>query len=83
MQRLRPARAAPADVVEVVPVTDVSPEFLAALPPSIQEEVLAQQRLEQQRRVATTSNPNDPVDTEAFFRNLQPALRQAVRMSLT
>ncbi|XP_021962373.1 E3 ubiquitin-protein ligase HUWE1 isoform X3 [Folsomia candida] len=78
LQRLRPARAAPADVVEVVPVTDVSPEFLAALPPSIQEEVLAQQRLEQQRRVATTSNPNDPVDTEAFFRNLQPALRQAI-----
>jgi len=59
-------------------VTDVSPEFLAALPPNIQEEVLAQQRLEQQRQVATESNPNDPVDTEAFFRNLQPSLRQAV-----
>ena len=31
---------------------EVNPEFLAALPPNIQEEVLAQQRLEQQRRSA-------------------------------
>ena len=30
----------------------VNPEFLAALPPNMQEEVLAQQRLEQQRRTA-------------------------------
>ena len=30
-------------------VQEVNPEFLAALPPKIQEEVLAQQRLEQQR----------------------------------
>ena len=30
-------------------VQEVNPEFLAALPPNIQEEVLAQQRLEQQR----------------------------------
>ena len=29
-------------------VQEVNPEFLAALPPKIQEEVLAQQRLEQQ-----------------------------------
>jgi len=57
---------------------EVSPEFLAALPPNIQEEVLAQQRIEQQRRVATTVNPNDPVDAEAFFRTLQPNLRQVV-----
>lgn len=60
---------------------DVSPEFLAALPPNIQEEVLAQQRIEQQRRMATVSNPNDPMDTEAFFRNLQPSLRQAVSIA--
>lgn len=58
---------------------DVSPEFLAALPPNIQEELLAHQRLEQQRRIAISSNPNDPVDTAAFFRNLQPSLRQSVR----
>jgi E3 ubiquitin-protein ligase HUWE1 len=57
---------------------DVSPEFLAALPPNIQEEVLAQQRMEQQRRAAATTNPNDPLDAEAFFRNLQPSLRQVV-----
>lgn len=77
LQRLRQRSQAPA-TQEVVNVADVSPEFLAALPPNIQEEVLAQQRLEQQRRVATASNPNDPVDTDAFFRNLQPSLRQAV-----
>jgi E3 ubiquitin-protein ligase HUWE1 len=56
----------------------VNPEFLAALPPAIQEEVLAQQRLEQQRQAATAANPNDPVDAAAFFQNLQPSLRQAV-----
>jgi hypothetical protein len=59
-------------------VTEVNPEFLAALPPSIQEEVLAQQRLELQRQAAAAANPNDPVDAAAFFQNLQPSLRQAV-----
>jgi len=59
-------------------VTEVNPEFLAALPPAIQEEVLAQQRLEQQRQAAAAANPNDPVDAAAFFQNLQPSLRQAV-----
>lgn len=70
------AAAGPAE--PAASVVDVSPEFLAALPPNIQEEVLAQQRIEQQRRMATVSNPNDPMDTEAFFRNLQPSLRQAI-----
>jgi len=32
-------------------VTEVNPEFLAALPPNIQEEVLTQQRIELQRQV--------------------------------
>lgn len=59
-------------------ITEVNPEFLAALPPNIQEEVLAQQRLEQQRQVAAQTNPNDPVDAEAFFQNLTPSLRQAI-----
>lgn len=58
--------------------SEVSPEFLAALPPALQEEVLAQQRLEQQRQAAASVNPDDPVDTAAFFQNLQPSLRQAV-----
>lgn len=58
--------------------SEVSPEFLAALPLALQEEVLAQQRLEQQRQAAATVNPDDPVDTAAFFQNLQPSLRQAV-----
>lgn len=59
-------------------VAEVNPEFLAALPPNIQEEVLAQQRIEQQRLAAAAANPNDPVDAAAFFQNLQPSLRQAI-----
>ena len=56
---------------------EVSPEFLAALPPHIQEEVLAQQRLEQQR-TTTTVNPNEPVDPADFLSTLPPALRQSI-----
>ena len=56
---------------------EVSPEFLAALPPNIQEEVLAQQRLEQQR-TSTTTNPNEPVDPADFLQTLPPALRQSI-----
>lgn len=48
-------------------------EFSAALRPNIQE-ILAQQRIEQQR----LPNPIDPVDAAAFFQNLQPSLRQAI-----
>lgn len=59
-------------------IVEVNPEFLAALPPNIQEEVLAQQRIEQQRLAAASANPNDPVDAAAFFQNLQPSLRQAI-----
>lgn len=61
------------------PLPEVSAEFLAALPPNIQTEVLMQQRMEQQRRAAQSINPEDPVDTVAFFQNLPEALRQAVR----
>jgi E3 ubiquitin-protein ligase HUWE1 len=59
-------------------MADVNPEFLAALPLNIQEEVLAQQRMEQQRQAAAAANPNDPVNAAEFFQNLQPSLRQAV-----
>ena len=59
-------------------MADVNPEFLAALPLNIQEEVLAQQRIEQQRQAAAAANPNDPVNAAEFFQNLQPSLRQAV-----
>lgn len=60
--------------------TEVSPEFLAALPPSLQEEVLTQQRLEQQRQAAARANPNEPVDAGAFFETLQPSLRTMVNI---
>lgn len=63
---------------EAQTLTDVNPEVLAALPLNIQEEVLAQQRMEQQRQAAINSNPNDPVNAAEFFQNLQPSLRQAV-----
>lgn len=62
-------------------IAEVNPEFLAALPPSIQEEVLQQQRLEQQRLAAAAANPNDPVDAAAFFQNLQPSLRSVWLLS--
>ncbi|KAJ8914753.1 hypothetical protein NQ315_013256 [Exocentrus adspersus] len=57
---------------------EVSPEFLAALPPALQEEVLTQQRLEQQRQAAARANPNEPVDAGAFFETLQPSLRTMI-----
>lgn len=63
---------------ELATTTEVSPEFLAALPPALQEEVLTQQRLEQQRQAAAHANPNEPVDAGAFFETLQPSLRTMV-----
>lgn len=59
-------------------VSEVSAEFLAALPPSIQEEVLAQQRLEQQRQQAALANPDDPT---SFLLSLPQSLRQTVSSS--
>lgn len=61
----------------------MSPEFLAALPPSIQEEVLAQQRAEQARvaaesAAATTAQPDQSVDPAGFIQSLPPSLRQQV-----
>lgn len=79
-QRIRQRTQQHAIQNEHASVSEVNPEFLAALPPNIQEEVLAQQRIEQQRQAAATANPNDPVDAAAFFQNLQPSLRQAVTM---
>ncbi|CAL1528834.1 unnamed protein product [Lymnaea stagnalis] len=60
---------------------EVNPEFLAALPPAIQEEVLAQQRAEQARMAAlqqSAANPDLPVDPATFFSTLSTSLRQQV-----
>merc|ERR1719153_886383 len=57
---------------------EVNPEFLAALPPNIQEEVLAQQRLEQQRQNAAQADPAAPVDPGEFLQTLPPSLRQSL-----
>ncbi|KAJ3586121.1 hypothetical protein NHX12_012522 [Muraenolepis orangiensis] len=61
-------------------VTEVSPEFLAALPPAIQEEVLAQQRAEQQRReLAQQPTQGDtPLDPVTFIQTLPTELRRSV-----
>lgn len=57
---------------------EVNPEFLAALPAEVQEEVLAQQRAEQQRQAALNSNPDQPVDPAIFIQTLAPNLRRQV-----
>uniref|UniRef100_A0A4W4G0E8 E3 ubiquitin-protein ligase HUWE1 n=1 Tax=Electrophorus electricus TaxID=8005 RepID=A0A4W4G0E8_ELEEL len=61
-------------------VTEVSPEFLAALPPAIQEEVLAQQRAEQQRRELSQQPPqgDQPLDPVTFIQTLPSELRRSV-----
>lgn len=51
---------------------EISPEFLAALPPSIQEEVLAEQRLQ---RAASNIDPDAP---HQFIQTLPPLLRRQV-----
>uniref|UniRef100_A0A671TAI7 E3 ubiquitin-protein ligase HUWE1 n=1 Tax=Sinocyclocheilus anshuiensis TaxID=1608454 RepID=A0A671TAI7_9TELE len=61
-------------------LTEVSPEFLAALPPAIQEEVLAQQRAEQQRRELSQQPPqgDQPLDPVTFIQTLPSELRRSV-----
>lgn len=61
---------------------EVNPEFLAALPPNIQEEVLAQQRAEQQRVNAQNANPDTPMDATSFFHSLPPSLRRQILADL-
>ncbi len=77
-QRVRQRAQQNAIESEHASVSEVNPEFLAALPPNIQEEVLAQQRMEQRRQAAAATNPEDPVDPAEFFQNLQPSLRQQI-----
>uniref|UniRef100_A0ACB8ENN4 E3 ubiquitin-protein ligase huwe1 n=1 Tax=Sphaerodactylus townsendi TaxID=933632 RepID=A0ACB8ENN4_9SAUR len=80
--RTVPTTAAPTPTPPVVGnpgVTEVSPEFLAALPPAIQEEVLAQQRAEQQRRELAQSTSSDtPMDPVTFIQTLPSDLRRSV-----
>ncbi|XP_011213379.2 E3 ubiquitin-protein ligase HUWE1 [Bactrocera dorsalis] len=78
MQRIRQRAQQNAIQVAHDSLIEVNPEFLAALPPNIQTEVLMQQRIEQQRQAASAANPDDPVDTAAFFQNLPESLRRAI-----
>ena len=59
-------------------VQEVNPEFLAALPPNIQEEVLAQQRMEQMRQRQAQADPTEAVNAGEFFQTLPPSLRQSL-----
>ncbi|KAH7639382.1 e3 ubiquitin-protein ligase huwe1-like protein [Dermatophagoides farinae] len=70
------------NTTNAAPVPEISEDFLAALPPNIQEEVLAQQRAEQQRLNAQNTNPDTPVDPVSFFRSLPPSLRRQVLSDL-
>ncbi|XP_070138870.1 E3 ubiquitin-protein ligase HUWE1 isoform X1 [Drosophila bipectinata] len=78
MQRIRQRAQQNAIQIAHDSLVEVNPEFLAALPLNIQSEVLMQQRIEQQRQAAQSANPEDPVDTAAFFQNLPENLRQAI-----
>ncbi|KAK4337307.1 hypothetical protein RND71_043593 [Anisodus tanguticus] len=80
LQRLQQQRA------NIVPTTnqqstnatsEISPEFLAALPPGIQEELIAQHNTEQ-RSAGNTSNPDSPVDPTDFIQALPLPLRRQV-----
>ena len=55
-------------------VPEVNPEFLAALPINIQEEILAQQ----QAHAAAQGQPDDSMDPATFIQTLPPSLRQSV-----
>jgi E3 ubiquitin-protein ligase HUWE1 len=57
---------------------EISAEFLAALPPAIQQEVLEQQRLERERQAAVAANPDAPVDPANFIQTLPASLRRQV-----
>ena len=76
-QQLPPKPAAAAristDAMQVV-----NPEFLAALPPNIQEEVLAQQRMEQLSQRQAASDCTETVNSGEFFQTLPPSLRQSL-----
>ena len=77
----QPAVAAAAAAGGAAPsqaVQEVNPEFLAALPPNIQEEVLQQQRMEQLRQRQANSDPTAAVDAGEFFQTLPPSLRQSL-----
>lgn len=56
--------------------SEINPEFLAALPPGIQEEIIAQHNSE--RSAALTSNPDSPVDPTDFIQTLPLQLRRQV-----
>ncbi len=79
----QPAQAAASTIAQSA---DLNPEFLAALPPQIQEELLTRQRQEQQaqQQAAGTANPAAvgalPAedDNAAFMRALPTSLRQAI-----
>ena len=90
LQRLQQQRAAATRAAEAGETSnpngnslaEINADVLAALPPNIQEEVLAQQRAEQQRIASQNANPDMPVDAADFIHTLPPALRRQVLTDL-
>ncbi|KAI4646314.1 uncharacterized protein J4E78_009236 [Alternaria triticimaculans] len=96
-QSQAPAQAqAPAAPEEAGPVgeapTDINPDFLAALPPEIRDELLAEEAQERRRREREERRRRDQssagaappqaedMDPASFFASLDPNLRAAVLM---
>lgn len=61
---------------------EINPEFLAALPPQIQEELLAQQRIEQQARAAAVQNAAAAAGNNAADSTAAPATAGATSTAL-
>ena len=81
LQRIQQNAQQQQQQAEQLGVTEVNPEFLAALPPNIQEEVLAQQRAEQARLTQAAAAPRDPPDSAdpaSVIQSLPPTVRQQV-----
>uniref|UniRef100_A0A5S6QY85 HECT-type E3 ubiquitin transferase n=1 Tax=Trichuris muris TaxID=70415 RepID=A0A5S6QY85_TRIMR len=58
--------------------SDISYEFLVALPPELQDEVVAQHRLSRHQAQQQQEAPDAPVDLAAFFDTLPRTLREQV-----
>ncbi|KFD50140.1 hypothetical protein M513_08979 [Trichuris suis] len=74
----REGAAADGNANENVLDSDISYEFLVALPPELQDEVLAQHRLSRQQARQQREAPDAPLDLAAFFDTLPRALREQV-----
>ena len=66
-----PATASATPAANAAANVEINPEFLAALPPQIQEELLTQQRIEQQARAAAAQNATQGKRNEFYLMLIQ------------